>query len=1066
MAVLAKLSRPKLTGVHPRERLFARMDDLRRCPLIWISAPPGAGKTTLVASYLAARGLHDIWYQVDGGDEDVATFFSYLGQAAQQSRLRRKPLPLFTAEYAFGLEGFSRNFFEQLCARLPEGALLVFDNYQEASTDSRLHDVVRAGLERVPHGLNLVVVSRFPPPPVLARQHANGQMAVMDWSDLRLTDSEADAIVALRESTRSSDSHRATHWVRRTQGWVAGLVLLLEALQTQEAQPDFAADFIPEAMFDYFVSELLARETPELRAFLVKTALLPKLSAEAARALTGEEYAERILDDLRRRNFFITGYSTAKWVYQYHPLFRDFLLELGRTTIPQADLEGLQRDAAELLARDGEIVVALDLLRRNGDWRRMSALILQSAGEIFSQGRIQTLAGWLEALPEGVVREDPWLQYWRAQSLLWNDPVRSLACFESAFARFRERRDITGTYLAWCGAIEAIMCDWNGSYLRWDSWLAALDELRTEFPDVPTQEIEFKVAHAAGTALIWLRPAHPQVVFWRERLIQLTEAVKDRSTVVEVQAWVLVLELMYGTGVKARAALESLEHLLAPGTASPFASTLAAAWTALYHLSTGRIDEGRAAALGGLDIAGSTGCHIHDFHLVHYVGVAALLACDRKLAAETLSRMASMQASAATVGAYLYQQFAVNCTLSEGDYAKARTHADAYLDAADKIGMPLMRMQAAAALAVVCFELREVQQAHEYLGEALRIAREIHSLWNEWGCLCYEAYFAFCEMDEERGFTVLEQAFALGAAQGYRTTTLLFPKGLCLLCRKALERDIEVEYSRAFIKTGFLHEPRPPLDLENWPWPIKIHSLGRFEIQREEQQIRSEGKAQHKPMELLKALIALGGDEVPANKLIDILWAEPLEGDEQKAFEITVHRLRKLLGNEKAVQVSDRRVTLNPEIVWVDLWALERRLAPLIPAVHAPVPDVTELERAAPAILDLYRGHFLDGDGDLPWLVPVRNRLSGRFQRFVLRLGEHWELAHQWTRAAELYQRGVELDPLSEVFYRRLMVCLREQGERVEACEVYLRCRQMLSITLGVKPAAATEQVYRELLGS
>ena len=98
--------------------------------------------------------------------------------------------------------------------------------------------------------------------------------------------------------------------------------------------------------------------------------------------------------------------------------------------------------------------------------------------------------------------------------------------------------------------------------------------------------------------------------------------------------------------------------------------------------------------------------------------------------------------------------------------------------------------------------------------------------------------------------------------------------------------------------------------------------------------------------------------------------------------------------------------------------------------------------------------------------MPVRNRLSGRFQRFVLRLGEHWEGARQWTRAAELYQRGVELDPLAEVFYRRLMICLREQGERVEACEVYLRCRQMLSITLGVKPVAATEAVYRELLGS
>lgn len=598
MAVLAKLSRPKLAGIHPRERLFARMDGLRRYPLIWISAPPGAGKTTLVATYLAARGLHDVWYQVDSGDEDVATFFSYLGRAAQQSTPRRKPLPLFSAEYAFGLERFSRNFFEQLCARLPEGALLVFDNYQEVSTDSRLHDVVRAGLERVPHGVNMVVVSRFPPPPALARQHANGQLGVMDWSDLRLTDAEADAIVALRESTRSSVSQRATQWARRTQGWVAGLVLLLTAARPEEAQPDLGEDFIPEAMFDYFVSELLARETPELRAFLVKTALLPKVSVEAARALTGEDYAERVLADLQRRKFFITSYGTAQRVYQYHPLFRDFLLELGRTTIPEANLESLQRNAAELLARDGEIVVALDLLRRNGDWARMSALILRSAGEFFSQGRVQTLAGWLQALPESIVREEPWLQYWLAQILLWGDPARSLSCFKSAFVQFRERRDVAGTYLAWCGAIEAIMCDWNGSYLRWDRWLVGLDELRTEFPEVPTREIEFKVAHAAGTALIWLRPTHPQVVFWRERLVQLTEAVKDRSTVVEVQAWVLVSELMYGTGIRARAALESLEHPLAPGTVSPFASTLAAAWTALYHLSTGRIDARHSGQYG------------------------------------------------------------------------------------------------------------------------------------------------------------------------------------------------------------------------------------------------------------------------------------------------------------------------------------------------------------------------------------------------------------------------------------------------------------------------------------
>ncbi len=539
-----------------------------------------------------------------------------------------------------------------------------------------------------------------------------------------------------------------------------------------------------------------------------------------------------------------------------------------------------------------------------------------------------------------------------------------------------------------------------------------------------------------------------------------------RSTIVEVRGWRLASELFFGEDIAARAALESIQHLLAAGSVSPFASTSASVWVALYQLSTGRIDEGRAVALAGLEIAASTGCRVNDFHLVHYVGVAAILANDGKVAAESLLRMARMPASRASVGAYLYQQFSLNCAISEGDFPKARALVEIYLALAEQIGAPLLRAQANAALAVVLFELREVQQAFKRLGEALSLAREIHSLWNEWGCLCHEAYFAFRVMDEERGFRMLARAFAIGAAQGYRTTTLLFPKEMCLLCRKALERDIEVQYTRAFITTGFVHDPQPPLDLENWPWSIKIHSLGRFEILSDDQPIRFEGKAQRKPMELLKALIALGGGDVPTDKLIDILWTEPLEGDEQKAFDVTVHRLRKLLGHEKAIQVTDRRVSLNPQIVWVDLWALERKLAPLIPAAHATAPDAAELERAAPGILRLYRGHFLAGDGDPSWLLPVRNRLRGRFQRFVLCLGEHWEGTRQWTQAAELYQRGVELDPLAEVFYRHLMICLREQGQRAEACEVFRRCRQILSVTLGVKPAEVTEAVYRELLGS
>jgi DNA-binding SARP family transcriptional activator len=218
-------------------------------------------------------------------------------------------------------------------------------------------------------------------------------------------------------------------------------------------------------------------------------------------------------------------------------------------------------------------------------------------------------------------------------------------------------------------------------------------------------------------------------------------------------------------------------------------------------------------------------------------------------------------------------------------------------------------------------------------------------------------------------------------------------------------------------------------------------------------------------MALLKALIALGAADVPEDKLIDIVWGEALEGDAQKAFDVTLHRLRKLLDHDKAIQVGDRHVSLNPELVWVDLWALERRLTALLPVGGLGVPEAA-LEQAAPAILQLARGVFLQGEADAAWLLPVRNRFIGRFQRFVLRLGEQREVQSRWADAAELYERAIELDPLGEVFYARLMLCLREQGRRAEAIEVFRRCRQLLSITLGVQPGEHLQARYCELVRS
>ena len=253
---------------------------------------------------------------------------------------------------------------------------------------------------------------------------------------------------------------------------------------------------------------------------------------------------------------------------------------------------------------------------------------------------------------------------------------------------------------------------------------------------------------------------------------------------------------------------------------------------------------------------------------------------------------------------------------------------------------------------------------------------------------------------------------------------------------------------------------------ENWPWPVRVHALGRFEIVVDGRALRFEGKAQHKPLALLKILVAAGERGQSAGKLIGLLWGSRPDGDGQKSLEITVHRLRKLLGGDLAVRVTDRNVALDARRVWVDAWSLERVLERCVSATESAPPDARSLASDAPVVLGLYRGPFLADDEDAAWQIPLCNRLWGRFQRFVLRLGQHWESSAKWDAECELYKRAVELDPLAESFYRGQMICLQAQGRRAEAIEVFRRCRQSLSIVLGVPPAPETERIYRQLLVS
>jgi DNA-binding SARP family transcriptional activator len=295
----------------------------------------------------------------------------------------------------------------------------------------------------------------------------------------------------------------------------------------------------------------------------------------------------------------------------------------------------------------------------------------------------------------------------------------------------------------------------------------------------------------------------------------------------------------------------------------------------------------------------------------------------------------------------------------------------------------------------------------------------------------------------------------IGREKGYLCVYLWRPEFLALVAAKALEAGIEVEYVREMIRRNRLvPDPSAP-DLEKWPWPVKVYTLGRFSLVVDGKVLPSARKTRQKPLLLLKALIALGGREVFEEQFTEILWPDA-DGDlAHQSLAKTLERLREMLGDDRAVLLRDGRLTLNNRYCWVDVWEFERNLgrADAARKPGARVPNDGEVARLAERAIALYQGAFLSGETFCSGIVTHRERLRSKFLRAVVRAGRHWEQAGEWEKAIVCNQKGLEVDPLSEDLYRGLISCNLRMGRAAEAHAVYQRCCKTLSAVLGVSPS-------------
>jgi LuxR family transcriptional regulator, maltose regulon positive regulatory protein len=1058
-----KINRPISNGTCLRHRLFKKIDEMRDLPVVWISAPPGSGKTTLISSYLGFRKIPCLWCQLDQGDEDLATFFYYVGQAIRKAAPGfRKPMPLFTPEYSLGIPNFAMKYFEELGRRMKKPSALVFDNYQAISSDSPFHEMINGVVSRIPAGMTVFFIGRSALPPSFIRLKANSQIGLLLWDDICLSENETKTIIR-GKIKKQLPPETALHLHTLSGGWAAGLVLMIEAMKERKVEPQFLITHAADEIFLYFARETFNHLDCTMQEFLVKTAFLPQMTVRMAEELTGNPHSSGMLHELHRNNCFITRRCHSEAVYEYHPLFRSFLLNHAAGMLPSDVLSRIKGAAAMTLDYAGDHASAVSLLVDIGDWEQLSNVIVRCAAEMLSQGRIQPLREWLAILPSTVRESNSRLKYYNGMCLLPYNPQSARSEFEKAFKIFQAANDLLGTILSASGAIHSIVFSFE-NFSRLDRWLPILISLTAQSKGFPNEGAEAFVLAAMIEASELGTVPHPEAETWAKRIMDLAESPKTHSSKVHAMHAFMWRRLLY---VGCHDALPLL-HYLQQLTQHPYSQPLSviAFHSALvqFHMTMANHREVMEAAGEGLQTAQHTGVHVEDMWFYLHAAVSCIDCMDLKNAEIWMNKALSMYTRLSNRARCLYHLQLSRMAFIRKNFQRALSEANRMLDYCTEANHQLTGNTHLLMRAQILKRMGSREEAFEHLQQVyqdllptdcrsyLAIARLI------------EAQFHFEDGEEDRGREFLGQAFAIARKGEYAFGLLDDPNHTMHMCEKALEEGIEVAYVGNIIRRRAFVPEKPPVHIEEWPWALKITTLGKFSIIREDKPLGFSRKTQQKPLALLKAIIALGGQNIKEERLSEILWPD-VEGDmAHQSFNTTLHRLRKLLGQPEALSMQGGRISVDNRYCWIDIHAFERLLqeSELLRKNGGRDRACSLVEKA----VAIYRGDFLAGEPEAPWMLALAERLKSLFSRNASWLGHYLEESGRYESAAEHYERFLELDNSREDFYRRLMVCYDKLGRKSDALAVYQRCLRTLSSSLGMSPSRETNTIRAAIFQS
>ncbi|MGW7686326.1 LuxR C-terminal-related transcriptional regulator [Kribbella sp. NPDC054772] len=361
-------------------------------PVVAVVAPPGYGKTTVLAQWTARFGARVAWVSCERSDNDPVALWTGILDALDQIEPVGAQSRALLAASGGGVDAVPRLVGSISGLRSP--LVVVLDHVEEITSPECAASIAEFAF-RVPAGWRLAVASRDPAPLPLSRLRIGRRLVDIGVGDLAMNDVETAALLRLA-GTEVSPAE-VEELVRRTEGWPAGLYLAALAIQSGAPTTGFSFAGDDRLIDEYLRSEVLARLSPDQASFLVRTSVLDRMSGPLCDAVLGGKHSARMLADLERHNLLVVPLDRHGEWYRYHHLFRELLQAELRRGDPDLGTE-LHSRAADWFEAVGTPEAAIDHADAAGDTERVARLVLELMQPVWAGGRVDTVHGWMELL--------------------------------------------------------------------------------------------------------------------------------------------------------------------------------------------------------------------------------------------------------------------------------------------------------------------------------------------------------------------------------------------------------------------------------------------------------------------------------------------------------------------------------------------------------------------------------------------------------------------------------------------------------------------------------------------